>query len=107
MLDDLLQYTSAQTRVESSEINQYASRQATISEHQNAIRRYLNLKEFVDANIELVKQYVFGQSCRLEQTGALWSLVEQYLKDHGILQPADSTLQRMIGEQRSLARQSI
>ena len=107
VLDDLLQYTSVQTGIESFEINQYASRQATISEHQNAIRLYLNLKELVDADIELVKQYVFEQSCRLEQTSALYSLVGQYLREQNILQPADSTMQRMIGEQRKLAQQHI
>jgi hypothetical protein len=105
--DDLLQSISAQTGIEPSEIHRYTSRQPTISEHQNAIRQYLNLEEFVDADIESVKQYVFEQSCRLEQTGALYSLVEQYLKEHNILQPADSTVYRMIGEQRGLARQHI
>ncbi|MFC1718736.1 Tn3 family transposase [Candidatus Poribacteria bacterium] len=107
VLDDLLQYTSVQTGSESSEINQYASRQATISEHQNAIRRYLNLKELVDANMESVKQYIFEQSCRLEQTSALYSLAGQYLREQNILQPAGSTMQRIIGEQRRLAQQHI
>lgn len=103
VLDDLLQYISVQTGIEPSEINQYISRQPTISEHQNAIQRYLNLKELVDVDVELVKQYIFEQSCRLEQTSALHSLVGQYLREQNILQPADSTMQRMIGEQRSTA----
>ena len=107
ILDDLLQYISVQTGIESSEINQYVSRQPTISEHQNTIRRYLNLKELVDADIELIKQYIFEQSCRLEQTNALYSLVGQHLREQNILQPADSTMQRMIGEQRRLAQQHI
>ena len=54
-----------------------------------------------------LKRYIFEQSCRLEKTSALYSLVEQYLKDHKIIQPADSTLQRMIGEQRRSAREHI
>jgi len=107
ILDDLLQYISVQTGIESSEINQYVSRQPTISEHQNIIRRFLNLKELVDADIELIKQYIFEQSCRLEQTNALYSLVAQHLREQNILQPADSTMQRMIGEQRRLAQQHI
>jgi hypothetical protein len=54
-----------------------------------------------------VKQFIFAKSCRLEQTSALFSLVEQYLKEHNILQPVTSTLQRIIGEQRRLAREYI
>ena len=107
VMDGLLQFISSQMGIESSTIHQYTSRQPTISAHQDTIRRYLNLKELVDADIESVKQHIFGQSCRLEQTGALRSLVEQYLREQNILQPADSTLYRMIGEQRELARQHI
>lgn len=107
ILDDLLQFVSVQTGIEPSEIQQYSYHQGTISEHQNAIQQYLNLKELVDADVEIVKQYVFEQCCRLEQTNALNSLVGQYLRDQNILQPADSTMQRMIGEQRRLAQQLI
>ena len=107
VMDDLLQFISVQLGIEPSEIHKYSPRQPTISEHQSIIRNYLNLKELVDSDIESVKQYIFEQSCRLEQTGALHSLLEQYLIDHNILQPADYVLQRMIGEQRELAKQYI
>jgi len=105
--DELLTYTGVQLSLDTSEIHKYTSRQQTISEHQIRIRRYLNLKEFVDVDISPIKQFIFEQSCRLEQTSALFSLVEQYLKEHNILQPATSTLQRVIGGQRRLARQYI
>jgi len=105
--NELLTYTSVQLGINTSEIHQYTSRQQTISEHQIRIRYYLNLKEFADADIEPVKQFIFAQSCRLEQTSALFSMVEQYLKEHNILQPVASTLQRIIGEQRRLAREYI
>ena len=104
---ELVAFAGVQLQIEPDEIHQYASRQQTISQHQIRIRRYLDLKELGRADVESVKQYVFEQSCRLEQTGALYSLVEQYLRDRHILQPADSTLHRMIGAQRRLARQHI
>jgi hypothetical protein len=107
VMDDLLQFVSVQIGIDPSEIHHYTSRQPTISEHQAAIRRYLNLRDFVDADIDLVSHFIFSQACRLEQTGLLFALVEQYLTDHHILQPADSTLRRMIGTQRELARQHI
>ena len=107
IISELVTFTGVQLQIEPDEIHQYASRQQTISQHQIRIRRYLDLKELGQADAEEVNQYVFEQSCRLEQTGALCSLVEQYLRDHHILQPADSTLHRMIGVQRRLARQHI
>jgi TnpA family transposase len=107
IISELVTYTGVQLGIEPDEIQNYASRQQTISQHQIRIRRYLNLKELVHADIESLKQHIFEQSCRLEQTGALWLLVEQYLRDHNILQTADSTLQRLIGEQRRLAREHI
>jgi TnpA family transposase len=107
IMDELLQFTSVQIGIDAFEIHKYASRQPTISEHHAAIRHYLNLKEFVDTDTELVKQFIFSQSCRLERTEVLFSLVEQYLRERNILQPADSTLRRLIGEQRKLARQRI
>lgn len=55
----------------------------------------------------MVKQFIFEQSCRLEQTGVLLLLVEQYLKEHHILRPATSTLRRIVGEQKTEARQYI
>ena len=106
-IPDLLTFVGVQLKIDPNEIHKYTSRQQTISQHQIRIRKYLGLKELVHTDTESLERFIFEQSCRLEQTGALWSLVEQYLKDHGILQPSDSTLQRVIGEQRSLARQSI
>lgn len=107
IIPELATFMGVQLQIEPDEIHQYASRQQTISTHQIRIRRQLNLRELVEADLESVKHYIFDQSCRLEQTGALRSLVEQHLRDRHILQPADSTLRRMIGTQRRLARQHI
>ena len=107
VMDDLLQFVSVQIGIEPDEIQKYSLRQQTVSQHQTRIRQYLNLKELIYADIEALKQYIFEQSCRLEQTSALYSLIEQYLRDHNIIQAADSTLQRIIGEQRRLAQHYI
>jgi len=107
VMDNLLQFISVQVGIEPDEIHKYASHQQTISQHQIRIRQYLNLRELVHMDTGSLKRYIFEQSCRLEKTSALYSLVEQYLKDHNIIQPADSTLQRMIGEQRRSAREHI
>ncbi|MHC4536003.1 MAG: Tn3 family transposase, partial [Planctomycetota bacterium] len=71
------------------------------------IRQYLNKKDFVEADTTSLEKFIFEQCCRLEQTSILLSLVEQYLREQNILQPATRTLHRLIGEQRRLARQHI
>jgi len=107
IIPELATYIGVQLNIEPDEIQKYTSRQQTVSDHQVRIRQYLNLEELANADTESLKQYIFEQSCRLEQTGALRILIEQYLREHKIIQPADSTLLRMVGEQRRLARQHI
>jgi len=107
ILDELLEFISTQVGIDAADIHKYTSRQPTVSEHQAEIRNYLKLREFIEVDIEMVRQFVFDQSFRLERTEILFSLVEQYLKERSILKPADSTLHRLIGEQKRFARQHI
>lgn len=107
IVDELLEFISAQVGIDAADIHKYASRQPTVSEHQTEIRYYLKLREFIEADIEMVKQFVFAQSCRLERTEILFSLVEQYLRERNIIKPATSTLHRLIGEQKKHAREYI
>ena len=63
-------------------------RQQTIYEHQNRIRHYRRLQQFEAEARELLKQFLFEECCRLEQTAALRSQAEQFLRERRILQPA-------------------
>jgi hypothetical protein len=80
-------------------------RRQTISEHQQRITEYLQYTPFGEAEAKRLEVFVFEESCRLEQTAALESRVQEFLKEQKILQPADSTVARIIGEQRKLARE--
>lgn len=107
ILDDLLTFVSLQVQVDESEINSYQRRRQTVSQHQIRIRDYLNLNPFGPAQREFLRQFVHSEACRLEQTHALLLRAEQFLRDNRILRPATSTLQRIIGEQRTAARADI
>jgi hypothetical protein len=50
---------------------------------------------------------VFEEACRLEQRNTLFLRTEQFLQEQGILRPATSTIERIIGEQRTQASQYI
>ena len=107
IIDELLTFASVQLQIDEKEINQYQKRRQTISQHQTRIMNYLKLKPFDATQRQFLCQFVFEESCRLEQTSALFLRVEQFLREKRILQPASSTLQRIIGEQRAEARRYI
>jgi len=50
---------------------------------------------------------MFETAYRLEQAAALQAKAKEFLREHRILLPADSTLARIVGEQRERARQEI
>ena len=67
----------------------------------------MKLQRFEHNHRQLLSSFLFEESCRLEQTNALLFLAEQFLREKGILRPATSTLERIIGEQRTQAQQHI
>ena len=107
IIDDLLTFTSVQLQIDQNLISQYQKRRQTISQHQIRILDYLKLQRFEPKYRQLLKSFLFEESCRLEQTNALFCLADQFLRDKDILRPATSTLERIIGEQRTQAQQHI
>ncbi len=107
ILEDLLAFVAVELKINRAEIEDYAHRRPTVSEHQEQLRIYLRLRRFGTEESELLRQYLFKEACRLEQTSALRAKAQQFLQEHSILVPADSTLTRLIVEQRDRARRDI
>lgn len=107
VLNDLLAFVAAELNLTKELIQNYAHRRPTVSEHQEQIRIYLQLRRFGTEESELLRSYLFKEACRLEQTPALRAKAQQFLQEQRILVPADTTLTRMIGEQRDRARRDI
>ena len=105
--EDILNYVSVQLSMPVGLIESYKTRRETISEHQSRIREYLNLKRYGDEEQVALKIFLFEEACRLEQTNALLSRAEQFLRNQKILKPSDYTLHRLIAAQRQEARQYI
>ena len=93
-----------QFEVQDDDITKYAARQQTVSEHQIRIRRYLGLQSFEGRQQAQLKAFLFEECCRREETVQLRVRARQFLRDKKILEPALTTVDRMIGEQRRLAR---
>lgn len=104
LIEELIGYASIQLEINVAAIENYSKREATISEHQHQIRTYLKLTKFSNAVPQLIEQFIFEQACRLEQTHALLSLTRDFLRKQSILEPAASTLKRLIHQERQKAR---
>jgi TnpA family transposase len=63
--EDILSFASVQLDIPASVIDTYASRQPTISEHQDHIREYLGLRRFDENEIPEISKFVFDEACRL------------------------------------------
>ena len=105
--DELLKFTAAQLIIDAERIDEYAARQATVSQHQARVREYLELKNYGGKEATKLGDFLFSEASRLEQTAALHARAREFLKDQGILLPADYALNRLVGEQRKLAREHI
>ena len=106
--EELLSFSALQTGIDSDRLSDYASWQQTVSRHQIQIREYLGLRRFDPDQARGLEQFLYEESCRLEQPEtALLARAREYLKREGTLFPAESGLARIIGEQRRKAREAI
>jgi TnpA family transposase len=107
VLDELVTFTAVQLGLCPSLITAYQQRQQTVSEHQQQITAYLELRTLGEEEIAWLETFLFEQACRLERSAALDQRAHEFLKENSILRPGQSTLLRIIGEQRRLAREHI
>ncbi len=105
--EELLSFVALQTGIDGGRLSDYASWQQTVSRHQIRIREYLGLRSFDPGQARGLEQFLYEESCRLEQTAALLARAQEYLKQEGTVFPAESVLRRIIGEQRRKAREAI
>jgi TnpA family transposase len=107
LLDDLLVFVAQEVALDPVLIQDYAQRRQTVSEHQQLLTLYLGFRPFGPTERDALGRFVRDEALRLESTPALVAQAEAFLRDHNILVPASSTLHRVVGEQRALARQQL
>src|SRR5262249_27069417 len=105
--DELLGFVAMQLDMDAARIGDYAARQHTVSDHQDRIREFLRLTAFGPKQAEALERLVFEGSCGLEQAAALLARARDFLRAQRVLSPAESTLLRLVGDQRKRARESI
>ncbi len=107
LVEEILSYVATHLNLSNNLFTDYQNRRPTISEHQARIIEYLGLNRYNKKTALLLQEFLFEQSCRLEQTTALEVRAREFLKEHRILEPAEGTLSRFVTEQRVHAREHI
>lgn len=107
VIGELLTFVGVQLGISTEVIEAYQQRRETVAEHQQQLRAYLRLRRFGEREATALGDFLFAEACRLEQTGPLLVKAKAYLREQGILQPADDTLRRLIVRQREQARHAI
>ena len=105
--DELLSFVATQLNIDATGIDGYAARQHTVSDHQTRIRDYLKLVVFDTGRAEALGRFLFEESCRLEQTASLLARAREFLKERHVLFPSESSLLRLVTEQKKRAREHI
>ena len=99
-----LRFVALQLGADAETIHAYASRQQTVSEHQQRIGQCLRLRAFDAAADERLVRFLEAEALRLDRTASLLARARAWLRDEHVLAPADSVLRRAIGAARHKAR---
>ena len=78
--EELLSFIALQTGIDGDRLSDYASWQQGVSRHQIRIQEYLGLRSFDPDQARGLEQFLYEESCRLEQTAALLARAREYLK---------------------------
>ena len=107
MCAELLSFVATQLNIAATDIDGYAARQHTVSDHQTRIRGYIKLIVFDTEQTEALERFIFEESCRLEHTASLLARAREFLKERLVLFPAESALLRLVSDQKKRAREHI
>src|SRR4051812_35872950 len=105
--DELPNFVALQLGIDEARISDYAPWQHTASEHRERIRKYFALIVYGPGEADALERFVFEESCRLEQTASLLTRAREFLKERHVLFPAESSLLRLVTEQKKRAREHI
>jgi len=103
----ILEYSASQLNLSADLIGQYQKKNSVIREHQLKIKQFLNLKTYDEHAKLLLSDYILQQAQQTDQVSLLIPKAQCFLKENNILQPALSTLRRIVGTHRDAARKAI
>jgi TnpA family transposase len=106
VIENILAHASSQLGIAREEIHRYGSRRPTITEHQEKIRHYLNLRHFSDSIAE-VEDFLRKTAYGFEYMSISIARLREFLRQNNIIEPSTDTLQRVVQTQREAARTAV
>ena len=93
----ILDYAASQINVSSDLIQHYQLKVRVIREHQLKIKQFLSFNVYDKPAKAMLGHYILQQAHQTDQVSLLVPKAQCFLKEKNILQPALSTLRRMVG----------
>ena len=105
--DELVVLAAQQASADVGAMEEYRQQRQTIQRHQERLRAYRGLSRLGDEELEALEAFVFKAAMRIEHRTSLLTQAHEFLRERRVLLPAESTLERVVAEQRQLARAQI
>ena len=106
-IPELVVFMGLQCQEDPSLLVEYERNRRTVFEHRDLIRAHLGLRRMGPAEQAELEAFVFDMARRLEHAGGLQLKAWEFLRQRKILLPGESTVLRIVGEQRERARRTV
>lgn len=106
-IEELAAFVAVQLDVPREDFSISRAQKSTFFRQQEEIRAYLRFEKFTKRAEGLLKTYLYEQALQIQPTESLFLKATEFLKAEKILNPADSTIDRLIRGQREKARNYI
>lgn len=102
---EAVHFVAQQQRVEPSLLNAYGTRQPTRSEHFTAILKHLRFRKWEPLDVAWLEPWLLERALEHDGERVLLEMACLKLRQEGIVRPAISTLERVVGGMNELAYQ--
>jgi TnpA family transposase len=107
VVEKVLLYAVFQLEIDIAEIKIYGNNRTKISDHQQEITKYLDLKLYNITTQTQLKQFIFNESLRLEAHSLLKIQAISFLRANNVLLSEEYIINRLISFERKKARKHI
>lgn len=107
VIEEIAVYASVQLSLDADKMSDYSINRKKISDHQQTIVDYLQLRTFSEQTQLLLKDFIFQKALQFEPVSLLQIKSIEFLRNLKILLPAQESLLRIVKSQRALARQLL
>jgi len=103
-IDGIVRYVATQLKLSEDLWDEYRQKKSTLLNHRREALAYLGIRPFEDKKSDLLAEFLFEESFRIDQASVLLERAESFLREQKVLLPSQWALSRLVSEQRVRAR---